>query len=396
MSRNPAAPAATAPRTTSGSSKVVSTRTGRPGCSRTHRRTSSIPSMTGIFASARTTSTSSARSTARASAPWAAWATTSTPSTVPKSMTRPRRRSCWSSTTRTRSAPLTTPPTGGGDDLLRRERQRQPEGVVVPARRDRAAQLGGALGQPAQPEAGGGAALTAHRRPRHPRAQLDGNVIGHRDEGAPVDGAHADVHRARPAVPEGVGQALLDRAVHEELGRLGERSRAQLVGHAHPHPRAPERRRHVLQARDAAVVLGAHGAQGPHPRAHLAHRLPARALGHRHLLPGGGGIRIAHAARELQAHPDPGQPVPEPVVQLVRGPRALPGEHELLLQHRPAPDLLQGRVALGDRAALGGQGGVVPGQCQAEGGSQRHENRRGDVEEQDLRRSSSQDQEQGG
>jgi len=88
--------------------------------------------------------------------------------------------------------------------------------------------------------------------------------------------------------------------------------------------------------------------------------------------------------------------VPEPVVQLVRGPRALPGEHELLLQHRPAPDLLQGRVALGDRAALGGQGGVVPGQGQAEGGSQRHENRRGDVEEQDLRRSSSQDQEQGG
>ena len=130
LSRNPAAPAATAPRTTSGSSKVVSTRTGRPGCSRAHRRTSSIPSMTGIFASARTTSTSSARSTARASAPWAAWATTSTPSTVPKSMTRPRRRSCWSSTTRTRSAPLTTPPD-------RRRRRPPAAGASAPAGRSR-------------------------------------------------------------------------------------------------------------------------------------------------------------------------------------------------------------------------------------------------------------------
>ena len=69
---------------------------------------------------------------------------------------------------------------------------------------------------------------------------LDFNELSRIDAmAAGVDAAsrQSPTSRRRTGKPRRVGQALLDRAVHEKLGRLGERSRAQLVDHAHPHPK---------------------------------------------------------------------------------------------------------------------------------------------------------------
>ncbi|CAM5728546.1 hypothetical protein STENM223S_06107 [Streptomyces tendae] len=101
FSRNPAAPARSAPKTYSSRSKVVSTRTSASR-SPTTARVAATPSRRGICTSISTRSGRSSRASATACSPSAASPTTSTSGALPRISTSPARTADWSSATRTR------------------------------------------------------------------------------------------------------------------------------------------------------------------------------------------------------------------------------------------------------------------------------------------------------
>ena len=115
LSRNPDAPARSAPKTYSSSSNVVSTTTRVPAArSAVIRRVASSPSMRGIRTSISTTSGRSAAASSTASAPSAASPTTVDVRLGGQQRLEPARTSAWSSASRTRVTPRTA-----------RERQRR-------------------------------------------------------------------------------------------------------------------------------------------------------------------------------------------------------------------------------------------------------------------------------